>query len=369
MFGEWDIPLNKKKYLKIEIIKAFLQSIFCSGVGVVLLLWVFFSVFSAVAPEQFETFMGWYNNSYGAMIGFFFGAVILVAAGTFFLLLKKLTPITNAIAEVPANIEEVAAGNLDIEIPSKRKDELGKLAEHVNHMAKELKTAKEREEKLHEERIGMIANLSHDLKTPLMSIAGYASLIQKEDYASKEELESYCEIVVGKTEELNESIQQIFELSKISSIDFKLKKEKLDLKVFLEQVILSFTGEFEKNGMECRFYIEPNLEVYADAALLKRAVENLVGNAIKYAADGKYLDVLAQKTNEQKVCITFRNYGPEIPKAEQKTVFERFYREKKNGEKEGNGLGLAIVKQILELHEGKIMAKSDEKQTDFLLVL
>lgn len=99
------------------------------------------------------------------MIAFLLMAVGLFSLITFLLLVKKMTPITDAISEISFNIEKVAGGNLDIEIETKRKDELGKLAENVNHMAKELKISKEHEEKLHEERIMMIANLSHDLKT------------------------------------------------------------------------------------------------------------------------------------------------------------------------------------------------------------
>ena len=361
--------MENRKYLKIEIIKIFIQSILFAGIFVVLLFWIGFSVFSIVAPEQFTVFMQWYNNSYKAMIAFLLMAVGLFSLITFLLLVKKMTPITDAISEISFNIEKVAGGNLDIEIETKRKDELGKLAENVNHMAKELKISKEHEEKLHEERIMMIANLSHDLKTPLMSIRGYASLIQKNKYQSKEELEQYCGIVADKTEELNASIQQIFEFSKLRSIDFKIKKEKIKLNVFLEQVILSYTGEFEKNEMNCRFFVEPELEVVVDPFLLKRVVENLVTNTIKYAAQGKYLDIFGKTTSEGKTCIIFRNYGPEIPKEEQSTIFERFYREKKNGAKEGNGLGLAIVKQIMELHKGTIEVQSGKKSTDFILTL
>lgn len=127
--------MENRKYLKIEIIKIFIQSILFAGIFVVLLFWIGFSVFSIVAPEQFTVFMQWYNNSYKAMIAFLLMAVGLFSLITFLLLVKKMTPITDAISEISFNIEKVAGGNLDIEIETKRKDELGKLAENVNHMA------------------------------------------------------------------------------------------------------------------------------------------------------------------------------------------------------------------------------------------
>lgn len=199
-----------------------------------------------------------------------------------------------------------------------------------------------------------------------MSICGYIEFISQGKYNDEQELWLYCNIVSQKTKELNTLINQLFEVSKISSYDLELQKVPINVMQFTEQVLISFTPLFHEKKMECRLNIEPNMMLEADPALLKRVFENLVSNTLKYAANGRYLDILA-RTNKGRSEIEFVNYGDKIEQQDMESIFHKFYREKKNNGNEGSGCGLFIAKQIIELHGGTITVQSDDSSTIFYI--
>lgn len=325
----------------------------------------FFLVLERVCYDGYLAFIDWYNRGgykNGTIV--LFTLLILFAVSTFLIFMRRMNRLTETISKISNNIHRIAEGDLDDRIYVKEGNELGRLAEDVNIMAAKIKENREKEKQWNKERYNMITNMSHDLKTPIMSISGYIDLIQKGKYQEQEELLNYCQIVSRKTSELNRSINQLFELSRLNSYDIQLHKCQLNIMQFAEQVLITFIPKFQEKGMEYRLEIKKDITICADPLLLKHLFENLITNALKYAKEGKFLDISAFK-KEEEINLCFRNYGKKIPKNEIDRIFMKYYREKSNSGTEGSGCGLAIVKQIVELHEGEIVVQSDDKCTEF----
>lgn len=286
---------------------------------------------------------------------------------TFVFFMLEMNTITNEISSISEVIHLLSDGKLEKRIQNISNNEPGRLAQDVNTMAERLQMSVEKERQWNEERYNMITNMSHDLKTPMMSVMGYADMIANGKYKDKQELETYCRIISTKTKELNVVVKQLFELSKFSSVNYQLQKTKINVSQFAEQAAMAFIPQMETSQMELRLHIQPTMEIMADLNALRSVFDNLMTNAIKYAANGKYLDIYGIQEQERKEII-FKNYGPEIEESELDKLFHKFYREKKNDGIEGSGCGLFIVKQIMELHGGRICVESSEESTEFHLI-
>ena len=280
---------------------------------------------------------------------------------------RKMNKIINYINEISLVLEEISTGNMEMNIPIKSNDELGKLASNVNKMSHDLNELMIKEREWDNERHNLIMNLSHDLRTPLTSILGFLNIIRDET-KSNEHLNHYCEIVLNKADELKNLINQLFEFTKITNSDFKLNLREINLNEMIEQVLMSFIPELEDSKMEYRLIsCNRSLTIKADPNLLMRVFENIITNTIKYASEGKYIDITI-KDKDKSVCVIFTNYGPAINDEELKKIFDKYYRCKKTcDKKEGTGLGMSIVKAIMSLHGGKISVNSNEEKTEFIL--
>lgn len=349
--------------LKMQIVSKFIVSAIYAFITTFAIMMGGLLLLEYLFHDTYERFITWYNSDFVA------GAVVLVVIilimmiGTFCFFMWKMNTITNEISSISEVIHLLSDGKLENRIKHISNNELGKLAQDVNIMAEQLQMSVEKERQWNEERYNMITNMSHDLKTPMMSVMGYADMIANGKYANQQELEAYCRIISDKTIELNVVVKQLFELSKFSSYDYSLQKVKINVAQFAEQVAMTFIPQLEGANMELRLYIQPTMEITADLQALKSVFENLMTNAIKYASGGHYLDIYG----EQKE-IVFKNYGPFIEEKELDKLFHKFYREKKSDGIEGSGCGLFIIKQIMELHGGRIYVESSKESTEFHLV-
>lgn len=304
------------------------------------------------------------------MIGFVFVIFVIFIILMCLIFIKKMSKITDYIEEISHNLNRVANGNMDINIPVKTKDELGELASDANKMAYSLKKLMEKERQWEKHKNNLITNLSHDLRTPLTSVLGFLELIEKGNYKSDEQLNRYCAISLGKANELNNLVNQLFEFTKISNGDVNLNKSNIYIHQLIEQVALGFIPSFERSGMDYRvFSKDPGLVIKGDPILLVRVFENIISNAIKYGSEGKYLDLNIEKENQWAI-IRFVNYGQVIEEENLRNLFQRLYRiEKPCDKKQGTGLGLAIVKAIVALHNGEIEVTSSDEKTEFKIKL
>lgn len=316
--------------------------------------------------EKYDAFITWYNSDYTAGAIFLLGTSAILIAFTFIFFLCSMNTITSEIARISDVIHLLSDGKLDNRITNISNNELGKLASDVNAMAESLQMSMKKEKQWNEERYNLITNMSHDLKTPMMSVMGYADRIKKKKYKNEQELEEYCDIIFHKTEELNVVVKQLFEFSKFSSSSYPLQKQEIPVMQFAEQVAMTFIPQLDAAQLELHLKLSPDMTVMADMNALKSVFENLISNAIKYAADGKNLDICEVQSGEKREII-FRNYGSKIDEDDIDKLFEKFYREKKNDGIEGSGCGLFIVRQIMQLHGGEIYITSSEQCTEFHL--
>ncbi|QYR21115.1 HAMP domain-containing histidine kinase [Paenibacillus sp. sptzw28] len=272
------------------------------------------------------------------------------------------------IEEITFGVEEIARGKLTHRIPVKSEDELGIVAKSINQMAERLKQSIEEERSAVKGKSDLITGVSHDLRTPLTSIIGFLEYIENDKYMNEVELRYYVNIVYEKSLNLKKLIDDLFEYTRLTSGEIQLEFEKLDLSGLLRQLIEEFVPLLEQANM--KYHIKgPSETVYiqADPNELVRVYENLFTNAIRYAKDGKQLDISITSVDDY-VVVNFTNYGPPIPESDLPYIFDRFYRVDKSRTKSsgGSGLGLAITKSIVEKHGGLIWVKSNKKQTEFI---
>ncbi|MGH8728062.1 MAG: AAA family ATPase [Burkholderiales bacterium] len=206
-------------------------------------------------------------------------------------------------------------------------------------------------------RSELIANVSHDLRTPLASLRGYLeTLLMKEDTLPSAKRRSYLEIATKQSAHLTSLVEELFELAKLDFKGFQLDPEPVKLDELARDIFQKFALAAEKNDITLKMSAGPHVPyVQANIGLIERALENLIANALKYARSRVRLKVL---TAEGQVRIEVGDDGSGIAKEDLPLIFERFYRGEKSRKTPGAGLGLAITKRIVELHGGEIAVRS-----------
>ncbi|MFZ7945728.1 two-component system histidine kinase PnpS [Neobacillus sp. 19] len=214
--------------------------------------------------------------------------------------------------------------------------------------------------KLEQMRKDFVANVSHELKTPVTSIKGFTETLMDGAMNNKETLEAFLSIILKESDRLQTLIQDLLELSKIEQQGFQLNIQDVDMRELLEEVITLLTGKAEAKNIHLEFYSKLNeLLVKGDPDRLKQVFINLIGNAITYTpAEGDVKIILLDC--KENVRIHVKDSGVGINEEEIPRIFERFYRvdRARSRNSGGTGLGLAIVKHLIEAHHGHISVKS-----------
>ncbi len=216
-------------------------------------------------------------------------------------------------------------------------------------------TEKERAEQMRRE---FTANVSHELKTPLQTISGYAELLANGMVADKDKT-AFSEKIYAEAQRMIRLIEDIIKLSNLDEGAVELTRETVDLYATAENTVRSLLPAAKKANVTLSLNGE-NAEIYGIPQLLTAVVYNLCDNAIKYNKDGGTVFVNV-KNNAENIVLSVRDTGIGIPKEQQERIFERFYRVDKSHSKEvgGTGLGLSIVKHAAKLHEAKITLESE----------
>ena len=216
-------------------------------------------------------------------------------------------------------------------------------------------TEKERAEQMRRE---FTANVSHELKTPLQTISGYAELLANGMVADKDKT-AFSEKIYAEAQRMIRLIEDIIKLSNLDEGAVELTRETVDLYVTAENMVRSLLPAAKKANVTLSLKGE-NAEIYGIPQLLTAVVYNLCDNAIKYNKDGGTVFV-SVKNNAENIVLSVRDTGIGIPKEQQERIFERFYRVDKSHSKEvgGTGLGLSIVKHAAKLHDAKITLESE----------
>ncbi|HDR7794635.1 TPA: HAMP domain-containing histidine kinase [Bacillus luti] len=357
MFGESDIKLKIKSLqgIRAKFFIAFICSILLATVSVIVLQILFGNIYSHVTELEEK-------------YSFLYFIVFLIFTTTYFACMTKT--MMKRLSEINKNLKEISNGNLEIHIPSSKNDEIGELATNVNRMAKSLKKSIENEKKSQEMKTEMISNISHDLRTPVTSLIGYADLLGNKLHSNGEECEQYVSILKRKSYELKNQVDDLLEYCQINYKEIELHKKVVGMKVLMEQVMIDFLPQLENANIS--FYIEDDeeLRVEVDVALIVRLFENIISNSIMYGKDGKEILIRISK-RAMNVEVEIKNFGQYIPQENLPYVFEKFYRSEKSRSSHtgGKGMGLAIAKSIALLHKGDITVRSNVKETVFTVIL
>lgn len=263
-------------------------------------------------------------------------------------------------------------------------DEIGNLANTLNflsstlesaledlkHKNKKLEEDIEKERKLEEMRKDFVASVSHDLKTPIGIIEGYAEGL-KDGIATGNDALIYLETIIDESHKMNKLVTNMLELSKLESGNLELIIERFNILRLIQKIIKSFKLEFESKNIILE--LNTNLEycyILGDVFQLEQVITNLLSNALKYTPNGNKV-IVDIDSDDEIVTISVENKGAYIPEEEIDNLYNKFYRIDKvrNSSNNSNGLGLAIVKRILKLHESSYSLFNTEDGVKFEFTL
>ncbi len=267
--------------------------------------------------------------------------------------------ISKPIINVSKEAARLAEGDFNVKFTEESYDELNVLSRTLNYAVEEMG-------KTEQFRRDFIANVSHDLRTPLTMVKAYAEMIRDISGRNDVKRTQHAQVIIDEAERLNSLVEDIQNLSKLQSGTDALKKERLELSGLCVRVINRFGVMNEKFGFIIKHDIAPGVEVLADSRKLEQVLYNLLGNAINYTGEDKtvYLILTVSGDNAE---IRIRDTGKGIAPEEIDSIWDRYYRANQSKRKVvGSGLGLSIVKNILLMHEAEYGIDSElNKGTDF----
>ncbi len=270
--------------------------------------------------------------------------------------------ITKPLIQMKEATSQINKGNFAVTLPQKSADELGELATSIETLATDLNYLKR-------ERNEFLASISHELRTPLTYIKGYADILLKQNPPT-DEREKYLAIIVTEINRLNLLIQDLFELAKIDKNSFVIKKEKIDLSIFLKRLERKLTPAINEKNMIFNVHNPSSLNLHADPIRLEQILLNLLDNAIKYSKTGGIVELKVWK-EKKTIHFLIRDNGKGIPEKDIPYIFNRFYRVEKSRKRSlgGTGLGLSIVQELVHAHGAEITLKSQEQiGTEFEII-
>ena len=258
---------------------------------------------------------------------------------------------TDPIRDLSRATREIAAGNYDVTVSIKDQvEELEELERNFNRMTAELRS----NEYLQKD---FISNVSHQLKTPLSILSGYAQLLEEPDLPQAERAE-YSQYVARESQRLVGLIDDMLRLSRIDHREIQPRAQRFALGEQLRQVILELEPTWSRAGLELRAEIQ-DMDYTGDAELLRQVWMNLLENAVKFTPPGGEVSVTLRKTPEGAQ-VAVEDTGIGIAPEELERIFEQFYQGDTPFRSQGSGLGLSLCRKIVELHGGTVTARSRE---------
>ena len=264
----------------------------------------------------------------------------------------NLKNIFRPIEQINEATKKVALGEYDIELETKREDEIGELTNNFNKMTRGLKST----ENLQKE---FINNVSHEIKTPVSSIEGFAKFL-KDKNLTDEEREEYANIIIEEAKRLENLTGKILKLSKLNNQEIITNKQEIEVAEQIRKAISLLEPKWSKKDIKINVSLEEKIFL-GDEDLIFQVWVNIIDNAIKFSNEGESIDIKVYE-KDSNINVEIKDHGIGMKEEELEKVYDRFYQIDRSHSKEGSGLGLAIVKRIVELSEGKIEIKSKENK-------
>ncbi len=260
--------------------------------------------------------------------------------------------ISKPIVNITNSASKLAEGNYNVTFEGGRYSEIARLADTLNYTSRELAKS----DNLHKD---LIANVSHDLRTPLTMVKSYAEMIRDLSGNNPEKRNAHLQVIIDEADRLNLLVSDLLLLSKMQSGIDTLEITKFNLNDSIRSILNSYHLLCEQEGYQINLHCDPNIIVSGDEVRIKQVISNLVNNAVRYGSDKKTIDITVKETNAGIRCEV-SDSGQGIPEDELEHIWERYYKSSSNVSRNtaGTGLGLSIVKEILLLHHAKFGADS-----------
>lgn len=287
------------------------------------------------------------------------GNLILTVLFTSLLAILSVWYLTKNLRELVHATRRFQQGDLHYRIKDAEKSDIATVTTTFNEMADTILEDMNKLQSIESLRRELIANISHDLRTPLAIIQGYIETLQmKGKELTEDQKDHYLNTIENGSKRLAKLITQLFEYSKLEANQIEPKKEPFLISELANDIYSNYAILAQKKNINLDLDMEDNLPlVFADISLVERAIQNLMDNALKFTPNNGRITIGIFKMNEH-VEINIKDSGPGIQTENQALIFER-YRQTKSGKKnEGAGLGLAIVRKIVELHNSTIKVDS-----------
>lgn len=273
--------------------------------------------------------------------------------------------LTRRIQNVSRTVKEFEKGRYDQRITVRSRDEIGDLANTFNHMADTIAANMDNLKQTDRLRRELIANVSHDLRSPLASIQGYIeTILMKHETLAPDKLQGYLETILADARQLNRLVEELFELSKLDAKQIDPSLETFSLTELLQDVSMKFKSQAEKLNIRLSADLPKQLYfVHADIGMIERVLSNLIENAINFTPEHGMVQLSIQR-NDGQLLVRIKDTGKGIPPEDIPHIFDRFFRgdSSRSGSIRGSGLGLAISQKIMELHHSSIRVSSKLKE-------
>lgn len=304
----------------------------------------------------------------------FISALVAMVCVVLYVLLWVYTSIVRPIENLREATRKIKEGDLNFTLEIESKDEIGELCQDFEEMRIRLKENEEEKLQADRDQKELLSNISHDLKTPITAIRLYIEGIRDGVASSPEKLEKYVKTIYNKTNDMNRLIDELTFYSKIDTNKVPYNFDRIRIVDFFSDCAEEVGLDLESRNIEFVFEsnVDENVTIIADVEQLKRVVNNIISNAIKYL--DKTPGIISIKLFDENdfVRIEIADNGRGIAKKDLSLIFDRFFRtdSSRNSSMGGSGIGLSIVKKIIEDHGGSIWASSIEgKETTLLMVL
>ena len=345
------VPIFLKLFLAF-----FLLSVFTITANSILVVWTFQGVELGLTPEQYNLLIKEFQAN-------FIFVVLFIIVPAVVLSIQMSENIASPIRIITKNIKEIATGNLNIKINSKRKDEFGNLINLFNTMITKLREVKERNEEISKMKSNFITVASHQLRTPASGVRwGLDALLSEGKGPLNDDQKEILEKCIERNSETIKNIDDLLNASQIEEENFPYEFQDLEILPIIEKNIRLFEAEIriKKRKLVFENKLSPGAKVFADPARISLVIKNLIENAIEYSTKDTDVEIYTAEEGDF-ILLQVSNYGIGIKKEDQDKIFNQFFRADNAllAKPNGIGLGLYICKNIIERHKGRIMGTTN----------
>ncbi|MEG6584881.1 sensor histidine kinase [Dendrosporobacter sp. 1207_IL3150] len=308
-------------------------------------------------------------------IGVFFAVLISIKGIVHFIFMRRLEKrIFAPIEQLKLGIDEIARGNYNVKVECDVPNDLGLLIFSFNEMAKKLYESERIQHEYEENRKTLIANISHDLKTPITAIQGYIEALRDENIKFQGDKDKYLKTIHNNTIYINKLIDDLFLFSKLDMQKLDFACESVEIGAFMDDFMEEYKFGLEEKNIRFQYIPELKQEYHVniDGKRFHQAFNNIISNAVQHGPENDLSIEITMYMQEKYICIAIQDNGHGIAEDKLPYIFDRFYRIDIERKKDYmcTGLGLAIAKELIEAHCGKITVSSRENEgTCFTIML